>query len=153
MTKFGAVVLAGIMAIPSACTSPTTGDESDRQAMRPEKGPDALPGIWEGRVAQDNGIVQLHTVTFGSDGSFKGSLTYNGGAMAGPIERSGMWKVVKDEGNTLTVEVEFPVLMLKEQIPDKTIKTTYVVTFEGGNTILFSLDRPDAEPLRLILLR
>ena len=149
MTRIGVAVLAVAVAVLVACNRTTSGDDLAQPPIASLNGHFSLAGLWEGAVAQENGIVQLHSVTFGIDGSFVGSITYQGGAMAGPIERSGTWKVVKDEGRVLTVEVEFPIRLLKGQVPDKTIKTTYTVTFEDMDAIEFSLARPDAQPLRL----
>lgn len=104
-----------------------------------------LVGTWEGGDdATPLGKMGVVTVEFKADGGMK--------MVVGPIDITGTYKVVKEDGKVLTVETELTMAGmgdLKMGTKDKDKKQSFTVTFEDDDTITMSpTDKPDPKKLK-----
>jgi hypothetical protein len=132
-------VLLGVAVVSVGCdkSGSTAGKPADETYSK------KLVGVWEGTEEGAKGD-KPETVTF----EFKADTGLR--VAAGPIELTGTWKVVKEEGKTLTVDTEmsFPPLGDPKAAP-KPDKKTLSVTFEDANTIVVTpTDKHDPKKLK-----
>lgn len=101
-----------------------------------------LIGTWEA-TEEVGGKAQTITAEFKSDGGFKIDL--------GPFDMKGTWKLVKEEGKTVTISTEATIDAFgDEKAPPKSIKQTLVAVFEDANTVVISNegDKPDPKKFK-----
>jgi hypothetical protein len=102
-----------------------------------------LVGVWEGKEEGKGGDKdETITVEFKADGGFKVAM--------GPFDLVGTWKLVKEDGKTVTVdtEVTFPGFG-DEKAKGKSDKKTLSVVFEDANTVVMSKVGEKPDPLKL----
>jgi hypothetical protein len=102
-----------------------------------------LVGVWEGSEELAPGKSETVTVEFKADQGFKVAM--------GPFDMTGTWKLVKEEGKTVTVETEVTMPGFgEEKKPGKSNKQTFTVTFEDANTVVMAEvgGKPDPKKLK-----
>jgi hypothetical protein len=107
-----------------------------------------LVGTWEGGGDDGTPLGKLSamTVEFKADGGLKVAM--------GPIELTGTYKVVKEDGKVLTVDSEmsfagFGEIKVEGKDKEKTDKKTFTITFEDDDTITMNpTDKPDPKKLK-----
>jgi hypothetical protein len=91
-----------------------------------------LVGTWESTVELEGGKSVVVTIEFKPDGGLRTGH--------GPLELTGTWKVVKEDGKTVTVETEVTGLGIGGETPrvdkSKADKQTLTVVFEDANTVV-----------------
>jgi len=99
-----------------------------------------LVGTWE--ASEDvGGKAEIITAEFKTDGGFK--------MLMGPFEIKGTWKLVKEEGKTVTVSTEAALEGLGDpKAPPKMDKKTLKAVFEDDNTVVISKEEGKPEPLK-----
>jgi hypothetical protein len=135
-------VLVGLAALSAGCdksgTTPSAGPGKAGDEAYSKK----LVGLWEGtEPAKDGGKDETMTVEFKADNSLKIEM--------GPFELTGTWKVVKEEGKTLTVDTEVTLAGFPDA-KGKPDKKTFTVVFQDANTIVMSKaeGKPDERTLK-----
>jgi hypothetical protein len=98
-----------------------------------------LVGVWEGTEEMMPGDKpESVTVEFKTDGGFKSAM--------GPFDMSGTWKLLKEDGKTVTIETE---VTLKGFGEGKTDKKTFTIVFEDGNSVVMSRAGDKQAPKKL----
>lgn len=98
-----------------------------------------LVGNWES-TEDIGGKPQTITAEFKSDGGFKLDL--------GIFDMKGTWRLVKEEGKTVTISTETTIDDAKA--PTKSIKQTLSVLFEDADTVVITNegDKPDPKKFK-----
>lgn len=119
-------------AVPGGPTAPPKADA----ALYSKK----LIGTWEG--SEDiGGKAETITAEFKADGGFK--------IVMGPFEMKGTWKLVKEEGKTVTVRTETTIEGFGDpKDPPKMDKKTLKAVFEDDNTVVISKEGEKPDPLK-----
>jgi len=134
-------VLLGVVFLTTGCDKSSTtppgkpGDETYGKKV---------VGVWEGTDPEMKGPKgESMTMEFKADGGFKVSLGPD------PII-TGTWKLVKEEGKTLTIDTEASFVGFGDpKAPAKVDKKTVSVVFEDADTIVMSGgDKPKSEKLK-----
>jgi hypothetical protein len=100
-----------------------------------------LVGVWEGKEKFGD-KEETMTVEFKSDGSMKMTM--------GPFDMKGTYKVVKEEGKTVTIDTEMSIEGFGDaKAPPKTDKKTLTATFEDANTVVLQKVGEKPDPLKL----
>jgi hypothetical protein len=134
-------VLLGVVVVSAGCDKSATsapGKPPDERYSR------KLVGVWEGTEEVGKGDKpETVTVEFKADNGLRIAM--------GPFEMTGSWKLVKEEGKTVTIDTEVTLAGFPggkdQQKPDT--KTLNIV-FEDANTIVMSHvgDKPDPKKLK-----
>ena len=135
-------VLFGVVFVAAGCdkssTTPPPGKPQDETYGK------KLVGVWEG-TPEDAPKSLTITVEFKADNGFKMTM----GAEKDRFESTGTWKLVKEEGKTLTVETEATYPFQDPKGPKKTEKKTLSVEFEDAETIVISSVEGKQDRLKL----
>lgn len=118
--------------VPGGPSAPPKADE----ALYSKK----LVGVWEGseKLGDKSEIV---TAEFKADGGFKMSM--------GPFEMKGTWRLVKEEGKTVTVSTEAAIEGFGDpKAPPKMDKKTLKAVFEDDNTVVISKEGEKPDPMK-----
>ncbi|HKB03181.1 MAG TPA: hypothetical protein VKD90_13225 [Gemmataceae bacterium] len=139
--RVGVVLLGAAIAFAAGCEkSSTTGGAGEAYSKK-------LVGVWEGK--EDLGGKEMTVnVEFKDGGGIK--ITLDAGGKE-PLEMSGTWKLVKEEGKTLTVETQMALDIpeLKEKVPGKTDTKSFTIVFDDENSITMTqVGKPDAKNLK-----
>ena len=129
MTWRFAGMLLGVAVLSAGCEkSATSGPGKPGDETYAKK----LVGVWEG--SEDfGGKAVPFTVEFMADNGLKMSMGLPDGK--DPFVLTGTWKLVKEEGKTLTIETELaPNIPEAKQKPEPS-KKTMSVTFDDANNI------------------
>jgi hypothetical protein len=134
-----AATLLGVALLSAGCEkSATTGPGKPGDETYAKK----LVGVWEG--SEDfGGKSETVTIEFKADNTMKIAM--------GPIAMVGTWKVVKEEGKTVTIETEvtLDIPELKGKDTPKPDKKTLTATFDDANNITMTQpDKPDPKKLK-----
>jgi hypothetical protein len=135
-TLIGAVALWALVDASSAVAAP----------IRPEKDKDVeygkkLVGTWVYKDdAKNGGPSSDFTIEFKAGGGLKMSVDQ------GKFELSGTWKSVKEDGKSITIDVE---LSLDGPAGMKSQQKTLSIVFEDGDTIVISAVGDKADPRTL----
>lgn len=136
-----------VLAIASGCdkkgstVAPVPGGPSV-----PPKADDALYskkliGTWEGSEDLGGGKTVKLTAEFKGDGSFK--------FLMGSDEMKGTWKLVKEEGKTVTVSTDITIDGIGDpKAPRKLDKMTVKAVFEDDNTVVISKEGKEPDPIK-----
>lgn len=99
-----------------------------------------LVGAWEGKEKFGDKEEPV-SLEFKADGSMKMSM--------GPFEMKGTYKVVKEEGKTVTLDTEMTIEGFGDpKAPAKPDKKTLKATFEDANTVVLEKIGEKPDPLK-----
>jgi hypothetical protein len=120
-------VLLGIVFLSTGCekssTTPPAGKPGDETYAK------KLVGVWEGTEEGPKGDKpETATIEFKADNTMK--------IAAGPFEMKGTWKVVKEEGKTVTIDTEMSSPFDEPgKGPAKTKAMSFSIVFDDANNI------------------
>ena len=136
-------VLLGVAILSAGCdkssTTPPAGKPGDETYAK------KLVGVWEGTDPDMKGPKgESMTMEFKADGGFNVS-------MGADTIITGTWKLVKEEGKTVTIDTEASLVGFGDpKAPAKADKKTLSLVFEDADTIVMSQpgDKPKTEKLK-----
>lgn len=101
-----------------------------------------LVGRWEATGdAKDEQKIDTITIEFKADGTIE--------LVSGPFDLAGTYKVTKEEGKVLSLDVELASPFGGEKDKDKLEKRAFKVTFEDADTMTMTpTDKPDPKKLK-----
>jgi hypothetical protein len=131
--------LAALGLLATGCDKGSTSASGTPGKSESETYGKKLAGVWEATEEVKGEKPETVTMEFKADGGFKATM--------GPFDMTGNWKLLKEEGKTVTVETE---VSLKGFGDGKTDKKSFSIVFEDANTITMSRigDRPDPKKLK-----
>jgi hypothetical protein len=136
-------VLVGVVLVSAGCdkssTTPPPGKPQDETYGK------KLVGVWEGTPEGPEAALGPFTVEFRADNGFKLSM----GPANDRLEMPGTWKLVKEEGKTVTVDAEFSPPGGDPKGPKKTEKMTYSIEFQDANSIVMSKVGGKPDPVKM----
>jgi hypothetical protein len=135
--------LLGIALLSAGCEkSATTGPGKPGDETYGKK----LVGVWEG--SEDFGGKSVpFTVEFMADNGLKMSM--GPPDEKEPLVMTGTWKLVKEEGKTVTIETELALNVPEVKEKSKPSKKTLTVTFDDANNITTTqADKPESKKLK-----
>jgi hypothetical protein len=136
-------MLLGVALLSAGCEkSATTGPGKPADETYGKK----LVGVWEGTPEGKDDFPGPITFEFKADNSLKMTL---GAAEKKSFEMTGSWKLVKEEGKTLTLDSEMTSPFDDPKGPKKTQKKTLSVVFDDADTITISEVGEKPNPLKL----
>src|SRR5262249_16394814 len=148
MTWRFAGMLLGVAILSAGCDkSSTTGPGKPGDETYAKK----LVGVWEGSPEGKDAAFGPFTMEFKADNGFKFAMGPSG---KDQLAMTGTWKLVKEEGKTVTVETETenPFAGIggakDAKGPAKTDKKTLSVAFEDANSIVVSKVGEKPEPIK-----
>jgi hypothetical protein len=141
-------MLLGVAVLSAGCDkSATSGPGKPGDETYAKK----LVGVWEGSPEGEAAALGPLTAEFKADNGFKFTV----GSGKEKLEMPGTWKLVKEEGKTVTVETETenPFAGIggakDAKGPAKTEKKTFSIVFEDPNTIVMSKVGEKPDPVKL----
>ena len=141
LVALAAVLIAVGLTAAAGCEKAGTTTASSAKGEEPYG--KKLVGVWEGSEELAPGKSETVTVEFKADQGFKVAM--------GPFDMTGTWKLLKEEGKTVTVETEVTMPAFGEaKGPGKSDKKTFTVAFEDADTVVMTEvgGKPDPKKLK-----
>jgi hypothetical protein len=99
-----------------------------------------LVGVWEGKE-DFGGKEEIVTVEFKSGGGFSAAM--------GPLEFTGTWKLIKEDGKTVTFETEVTLKGFDDPKSPKPDKKSFTAVFDDADTFTMSRNEGKPDPKKL----
>jgi len=133
------LVAALMTGCDKAATTASGGASTTTAPGRPGDTADSkLAGVWES-VEEGKKEDDKATAEFKSDGGLS--------IVMGPFEMTGTWKLVKEEGKTMTIDTELSIKGFGE--PGKSDKKSFKIVFDDNDTMTMTpTDKPDPKKFK-----
>ena len=127
------VLVVGLALVAAGCDAKSSSSGGGAGQPYGKK----LVGRWEGSLDEKGEKPMPVTAEYNADNTFKGVF--------GPFAMSGTWKLVKEDGKTVTIETE----AAPDEMKDMKQKTTLKLVFEDDDTLVMSKDGDRPDPVKM----